>query len=282
MGDRQKVVDGSSITDSDDGAAANAFDQATYGLWSTIMENLDVSAAIEQVPDDATSAAAAITSQSDTLYVNPERMERLEEFSSAFLSMSVFDAADFWTPSMCADGSTNLHLVFSLTSNDCNTSLNYFKIASANCVIKGWSGAVGRAFSSGSPVWSTNPDITVDSARREAFAIANIKTTFAIPIFSSGSSAPSCVLSFYSLVRSDSVQFVLKFVQQALRSLWFGLDCLEPHQSIGRELWKEVAPADLGEMAADLEMQKAFYQKKRPFDAISTKQVRHSVNSCSF
>jgi hypothetical protein len=166
--------------------------------------------------------------------------------------------------------------VFSLTSNENNTSINFFKTCSNNTIIKGWSGAVGRAFSSGSPVWSTNPDIIVDSVRREAFAVSNIKTALAVPIFSSGSMAPSCVLSFYSLVRSDCVPFVLKFVQQALRSLWLGLERLEPHQSIGRELWKDVAPADLGEMAADLEMQKAFYQKKRPFDAISTKKVRHS------
>jgi hypothetical protein len=33
---------------------------------------------------------------------------------------------------------------------------------------------------------------------------------------------------------------------------------------VGRELWKGVGPADLGEMAADVEMQKAFIGKKRP------------------
>lgn len=272
-GDKSRTDGTSSISDSDDAAAANAFDQATYGLWSTIMENPEINSAIEQVSEEITCAAASIASQSDAPYVYPERRERLEEFSSAFLAMSVFDAADFWTPSMNADGSTNLHHVFSLTSNDQNISLNYFKIASTNIIVKGWSGAVGRAFCSGSPIWSTNHDTIVDSVRREAFAIANIKTALAVPIYSSGSVTPSCVLCFYSLVRSDCVPFVLKFVQQALRSLWFGLEKLEPHQSIGRELWKEVAPADLGEMAADLEMQKAFYQKKRPFDAISsTKQ----------
>jgi hypothetical protein len=116
-------------------------------------------------------------------------------------------------------------------------------------------------------------ETVVDTGRTEAFAIANIKTALAVPIFSSGSVTPSCVLSFYSLVRSDCVPFVLKFVEQALRSLWLGLECLQPHESIGEDLWKDVAPADLGEMAADLEMQKAFYQKKRPYDAISSKQV---------
>ena len=77
---------------------------------------------------------------------------------------------------------------------------------------------------------------------------------------------PCCVLCCYSMVRSDSVTFILKFLQQALRSLWAGLDHVEPHESIGKELWKGVAPADLGEMAADTEMQKAFYKKKRPYE----------------
>jgi hypothetical protein len=121
-------------------------------------------------------------------------------------------------------------------------------------------------------------DIIVDTGRTEAFAIANIKTSLAVPIFASGSVTPSCVLCFYSLVRTDCVPFVLKFLEQALRSLWLGLERLHPHESIGKDLWKDVAPADLGEMAADLEMQKAFYQKKRPYDAISSKQVSYTTH----
>ena len=266
--------DGDSVSGSDDGAA-NAFDHASYGLWSTIMENPAINSAIEQIPDEATSLAAAITTaqQSETPNLHPERRERLEEFSSAFLAMSVFDVADFWLPSARTDGTPNLHHVFSLTSDDNNTSLDYFKIASNNTTISAWAGAVGRAFCSGSAVWSTNPETIVDVGRREAFAIANIRTSLAVPIFSSGSVSPCCVLCFYSMVRSDCVPFVLKFVQQALRSLWYGLESIEPHESIGRDLWKDVAPADLGEMAADLEMQKAFYQKKRPFEAISSIHV---------
>jgi len=77
--------------------------------------------------------------------------------------------------------------------------------------------------------------------------------------------APSCVLCCYSLLHAESVPFVLNFVQKAVRLLWDGLDMIvNPHESVGKELWKEVAPADLGEMAADLEMQKAFIGKKRP------------------
>ena len=75
---------------------------------------------------------------------------------------------------------------------------------------------------------------------------------------------------------------MLKFLEQALRSLWLGLERLHPHESIGKDLWKDVAPADLGEMAADLEMQKAFYQKKRPYDAISSKQVSYTITFILF
>ncbi len=107
----------------------------------------------------------------------------------------------------------------------------------------------------------------MDSGRKDAFIAANIKTALAVPIFAHGATMPSCVLCCYSMVRSDSVTFILKFLQQALRSLWAGLDNVEPHESIGKELWKGVAPADLGEMAADTEMQKAFYKKKkRPYE----------------
>lgn len=46
--------------------------------------------------------------------------------------------------------------------------------------------------------------------------------------------------------------------------LWSGLDrVVNPHESVGK-LWKGVGPSDLGEMAADVEMQKAFIGKKRP------------------
>lgn len=86
-----------------------------------------------------------------------------------------------------------------------------------------------------------------------------------MPIFSSGDVSPSCVLSCYSLLPAESVPFVLNFVQKAVRLLWSGLDrVVNPHESVGRELWKDVGPADLGEMAADVEMQKAFIGKKRP------------------
>ena len=96
------------------------------------------------------------------------------------------------------------------------------------------------------------------------FRRAKIESALAVPIYSGKSKTPSFVFCCYSFVRTGSVPFVLKFVQQALKLLWNGLDKVEPHQSVGAEIWKEVAPADLGEMAADVEMQEHFMIKKRP------------------
>ncbi len=54
-----------------------------------------------------------------------------------------------------------------------------------------------------------------------------------------------------------------------MKLLWDGLDKVKPHESVGKDLWKDVGPADLGEMAADLEMQKAFFGKKRTYSDLS-------------
>jgi len=271
---------GNSTPSTEDAATANAFDQASYGLWSTIMQNPEISNVIEQIPDNAISEAAnaqlpMISTSQPVLH--PERKERLGDFGRAFLAMSVFDIADVWIPpkNSVADQNTHLHHAFSMLSDDTNSSLIYFTTSSGHTTIKGWDGAVGRAFCSGNAVWSANTETIVDTGRIEAFAIANIRTALAIPIFTSGNVTPSCVLCCYSLVQCDCVPFVLKFVQQALRTLWLGLENVEPHESIGRDLWKDVAPADLGEMAADLEMQKAFYRKKRPFESISNPIQAH-------
>ena len=97
------------------------------------------------------------------------------------------------------------------------------------------------------------------------FSKVKIETALAVPVFSSAKSAtPAFVLCCYSFVRTGSVPFVLKFVQQALRLLWEGLDKVEPHESVGHDMWRDIAPADLGEMAADVEMHQHFMVKKRP------------------
>jgi hypothetical protein len=111
-------------------------------------------------------------------------------------------------------------------------------------------------------------DVFADAGRLSLLSQVKIETALAVPVFSGKSTTPSFVFSCYSFVKTGSVPFVLKFVQQALRLLWDGLDKVQPHRSVGEDLWRDVAPADLGEMAADVEMQQHFMIKKRPHAAI--------------
>jgi hypothetical protein len=100
-------------------------------------------------------------------------------------------------------------------------------------------------------------------------------------VFSGKAVTPSFIFCCYSFVRTTSVPFVLKFVQQALRLLWDGLDKVQPHKSVGQEIWKDVAPADLGEMAADVEMHQHFMIKKRPHNDISPVVPAHNLEESS-
>lgn len=270
--DDEKRRLGVSSHPSEEMSDANEFDSATFGLWSTIMNSPKINGQPTTKQDVSIttfslSQQAPVPTQID--FMNSERQQRLEEFVSAFLGLSVFDLADVWVPVTAADGSTSIHNVFAVASSETSSSsaVINFRNLSKRTIIKGWSGAVGRAQCSGHAVWSTNQDIITDCSRKDAFIAANIKTALAVPIYSH-SKRPTCVLCFYSMVASNSETFILKFLQHALRSLWAGLDNVEPHESIGKTLWKGVAPADLGEMAADTEMQKAFYKKKRPHDLI--------------
>lgn len=118
-----------------------------------------------------------------------------------------------------------------------------------------------------------------DGSRYQAFQDCNIETVFAVPIFSAGDVSPSCILSCYSLLHAESVPFVVNFVQKAVRLLWDGLDqIVDPHESVGKVLWNNVGPSDLGEMAADLEMQKAFIGKKRPHSDMS-RRLSHDLGN---
>jgi len=107
-------------------------------------------------------------------------------------------------------------------------------------------------------------DVYIDKGREKVFERANIMTAFAVPIMSGKQATPVGVVCCYSMIQSGSVPFVLRFVQQALHLLWSGLDKVQPHESLGQEMWQDVGPADLGEMAADMEMQHHFLNKKRP------------------
>eukprot|EP00539_Tryblionella_compressa_P019024 CAMPEP_0178871214 /NCGR_PEP_ID=MMETSP0747-20121128/7488_1 /TAXON_ID=913974 /ORGANISM="Nitzschia punctata, Strain CCMP561" /LENGTH=869 /DNA_ID=CAMNT_0020538381 /DNA_START=1 /DNA_END=2609 /DNA_ORIENTATION=+ len=256
----------------------DAFDEASYGVWSTIMQTMDQPHVLEDDPQQPSVSDFSTTPVGDskvsatTTITKPfmalERQERLEEFASAFLDVSVFDLAEVWLP--IGKDSDCLGLVTSVTSTKSNATLNEFTQESEKFIVKYWSGAVGRAYSSGNPVWSFNKDVFADAGRLDLFNKAKIETALAVPVFSGkSSSTPAFVFCCYSFVRTGSVPFVLKFVQQALKLLWGGLDKVQPHESVGEDIWRDVAPADLGEMAADVEMQQHFIIKKRPIASIS-------------
>jgi len=281
---------------------AYAFDQASYDVWSTIMNmpcDDGANAALEMKfsmkssqstcpPPTATtpksSAIFSLTSSCNTLLLSgersctpPERGDRLEEFASAFLGMSVFDLADVWIPDLKCNGDVGLNHLRSVSVAGRNEDLNYLMQVSQNSVIKARSGVIGKAYNSGNPIWGTNQDIIFDRERAEAFTRANVKTMLAVPIYSPNNANPCGVFCCYSLIRNDQVPFLLNFVQQALRTLWMGLDHVEPNKTIDKDLWKDVAPADLGEMAADIEMQKAFYQKKGTIIDASVKSQNSGI-----
>ena len=309
---------GGAVGDSYGGAVddgGDVFDEASYGIWSTIMQSpsdLEASQSVQQhqngggfgtvgpfsgVQHQQKEQQSTSLGPDFPLGINEElgirgdesvkadpslqvmlpgqcvitecRQERLAEFISAFLGVSVFDLADVWVPASSNGFPDCLRHVMSVSSTEKSQSLNEFKAMSEHALIKFWTGAVGRAYSSGNPVWSANPNVFVDAARASAFSRANVRTVLAVPVFTGKQVQPTCVVACYSLVRSGSVPFVLRFVQQALRLLWDGLDQIEPHESVGRTIWEGVAPADLGEMAADVEMHQHFISRKRPLAAVA-------------
>jgi hypothetical protein len=146
-------------------SAADVFDEASYGVWSTIMQSLDDSPSHSwnvgdpiSVSDLGNSPSKIEMSTDATAIAKPhmaiERQERLQEFASAFLEVSVFDLAEVWLP--LGQGTDALSLVKSVTSASSNFSLNDFTMESEKRLIMHWSGAIGRAYSSGNPVWSFN------------------------------------------------------------------------------------------------------------------------------
>jgi hypothetical protein len=255
------------------------FDDASYGIWSTIMDTEGVWSdalmdSMAQMGGDDPSSLCNVVSE-PTLQVvlaqkaslSDARRIRLEEFCHGFLGMSVFDIADIWVPAGDEQPDCLRHVTTVLGEK--NPVLEGFERSSVNALIQVFTGAVGRAYSSREPVWSVNSSGFVDPARAEAFQAAQIRTALAVPVFQRGSDTPTCIVACYSLVHIPVVPFTLKFVQQALRLLWSGLDQVEPHESVGPQVWKDVDPADLGEMAADEEMHQHFLIKKRPHNLIS-------------
>jgi hypothetical protein len=160
---------------------SDVFDDASYGLWSTIMNSSsgDITQALQnsssssmlglhhssalvksQLPSSSTAMVDSSVIQKAVLEaqnLSPIRKDRLEEFASAFLGLSVFDAADIWVCVSRNGGVVEgLTQSFSVLVTQTNEGLNFFTNASAGCIVRPWNGAVGRAFWSGNPVWSSN------------------------------------------------------------------------------------------------------------------------------
>lgn len=160
----------------------DVFDEASYGVWSTIMQErpaLVPSPAPSGNEEDPIDIAVenglpvglneGVNPANDDAMIDPKslvtthkrqlerkRKDQLEEFCSAFLGMSVFDIADVWIPAGPEHPDCLSHVVSISSSNQSNT-ITDFKRVSGYTLIKFWSGAVGRAFASGNPVWSCNP-----------------------------------------------------------------------------------------------------------------------------
>lgn len=278
----------------------NPFDDASFGIWATVMNtpiednyrspnlvshSLNGENSFSSPMQNSTSSISLSSDSSvitaGTQCLPPSQKEKLEEFSIAFLGMSIFDAADAWIPHGPSGSDELRHVTSVSVETNTNGALTRFAAVSQNVVIKPWSGAVGRAFASGNTVWSSKHSVIVDSERLGIFDNASIRTALAVPIFSSESSVPVCVVCYYSIRRNDPVAMVLRFVQQALRLLWDGLDKIKPHDDVGKTGWSRVAPADLGEMAGDFEMQQEFLRKKRPRDLMSSSERRVRSSSLS-
>lgn len=130
----------------------DAFDEASYGVWSTIMNSAS---------GNAIRTSTMIASKMEII------RERLEEFLCAFLGMSMFDVGDAWVLSS-ADGDISpgggvgddkaktLKCLFTVAATENNPGVNTFRGVSANSSIQIGDGAVGKAFSSGYPVWSSD------------------------------------------------------------------------------------------------------------------------------
>lgn len=153
---------GSSFDDVIENAITDAFDDASYGVWSTIMDSVVPSS------DDSNKTPTIDNSgklkESEEPFVTEIHLiqERLEEFATAFLGMSVFDVADAWTtspssndPSNNGDGDTILNCLFTVAATSSNPEINELMDLSWDASIGAFDGAVGRAFSSGYPVWSS-------------------------------------------------------------------------------------------------------------------------------
>jgi hypothetical protein len=167
------------------------FDEASFGVWATIMNTPDEENGVYHPETQSiTKGSSQFLDEHGIPRIEPimekpimqrNRRERLEEFCSAFLDLSVFDVSDVWMPIEGESYGTLGH-VTSTISTETNGVLNDFMLVSQYSQIMLWSGAVGRAFASGNPVWSANYVrlFRVYSERRHRVSLTTVFFTLAI------------------------------------------------------------------------------------------------------
>jgi hypothetical protein len=153
---------GSAFDDVIENAITDAFDDASYGIWSTIMDSAVPSCEDSDKTPTLDNSGKLKESEEPVAAEIHSIQERLEEFATAFLGMSVFDVVDAWTaPSSSSDSSNNgdgdstLNCLFTVAATNSNPEINELMDLSWDASIGTFDGAVGRSFSSGYPVWSS-------------------------------------------------------------------------------------------------------------------------------
>jgi hypothetical protein len=153
---------GSAFDDVIENAITDAFDDASYGIWNTIMDSVVPSCDDSNKTPTIGNSGKSKKSEEPVAAEIHLIQERLEEFATAFLGMSVFDVADAWTaPSSLIDSSNNgdgdptLNCLFTVAATNSNPEINELMDLSWDASIGTFDGAVGRAFNSGYPVWSS-------------------------------------------------------------------------------------------------------------------------------
>jgi hypothetical protein len=166
---------------SSEASASEAFDEASYGIWSSVMHlGLSSSFNTQAIKSDVISsrvtppAPPSSFESTNSCFVKEDeptvisgwnanfnlipnnKRERLEDFAVGFLGASTFDLADVWVPVNCGQLQVLRCVATASSSAIGGDRVETFKMTSLKTSLNVWSGAVGRAFGSGNPVWSSN------------------------------------------------------------------------------------------------------------------------------
>mmetsp|Transcript_18737 Transcript_18737/g.38382 ORF Transcript_18737/g.38382 Transcript_18737/m.38382 type:complete len:947 (-) Transcript_18737:127-2967(-) len=227
---------------SPDSEQSDPIDDFDYSIWSAIIETRE-----QHVPPSLSPFTSG--------HLQPGVRDRIAEFINGFLGLSAFDAADVWH----AGQNQVLTQIFTMPSQTAPAGFELFQGFVDNAYVTKWDGAIGRCYATGDPVWDTGEE-QIDRNRAEALKMANVNTVMCVPIHSNSdrTGAPAFILAFYSRDELDMVHDCLKFVQQAVKMVWSGND-----------MPSDVRINDIGEMAADVELQQHF-SNKRSHDALTS------------